>query len=378
MQLPKLKLTDLILSNNENTGLRILILTGIAWLPLLLLTFLDGTLFATDITIPFIKDNVPHVRGLIVISLLVMADNVIEPMMARVLKYLKTSGLVPETEVNKFNDAVERMVSLMNSKWTLMALLMLAIMYSYFMRIDYVAMLTDRGVTSWILYQENGGVDKTIAGTWFLFVTSPLVSFFIYRWIWRFVVWSIFLYRVSRMKLILCASHTDLAGGLGVIGAGHSLFSIVFFVLATLLSSELASNMLYEAEELFNVKQVAMIFIVISIAVLLVPLMFFTRQLVDLKHDALVEYSMLQNQISKDFHKKWITQEADDLVDSVQPSAMADYSAVFDNVSNMRLLPVAPKMIFIQAALLLIPFLPLALIETSLWEIVQKIGGTLI
>ena len=82
-----MKLTNLILSNDESTLLRILVLTGITWLPLLLLSFFEGTLFATDITIPFIKDIAPYVRGLIAISLLVMADNIIEPRLARVLNY---------------------------------------------------------------------------------------------------------------------------------------------------------------------------------------------------------------------------------------------------------------------------------------------------
>jgi hypothetical protein len=136
--------------------------------------------------------------------------------------------------------------------------------------------------------------------------------------------------------------------------------------------------MLYEEEMLVSVKQVAMVFIVLSIIVIMLPLMFFARQLVDLKHEALVEYSTLQNQISNDFHKHWIKDEADDLVDSMQPSAMADYSAVFENVNNMRMVPFDTKMIVLMAGTLLIPFLPLALIETSVWDIVQKIGGVLI
>ena len=180
------------------------------------------------------------------------------------------------------------------------------------------------------------------------------------------------------MNLKLCASHTDLAGGLGVIGVSHALFIIVFFILATLLSSDLAANKLYEEEVLVSIKQVVAVFIVLDIIVILVPLMFFSRQLVDLKHDALVEYSTLQSRISNDVHKHWIKQEADDLVDSMQPSAMADYSAVFDNVKNMRMVLFDTKMIVIMAGTLLVPFLPLALIETSVWDIIQKIGGVLI
>lgn len=373
-----MKLTNLILSNDESTVVRILVLTGIAWLPLVILTFIDGTLFNKDITIPFIKDVTPYIRCLVVIPLLVMADNIIEPMMARVMTYLKTSGLVPDTEAEKHNDAIEKMAYLMNSKLILMVLLILAILFSFIMRSDYDEMWTERGVTSWMLELEDGVVDETLAGTWFLLVTSPLVSFLVYRWIWRFIIWSFFLKRVSKLKLELLASHTDLAGGLGVVGVSHALFVIVFFILATLLSSDLAANILYEEEVLISVKQVVVVFIVISIIVILLPLMFFSRQLVNLKHEALGEYSKLQNQVSKDFHKHWIKDEADDLVDSVQPSAIADYSAVFENVSNMRLLPVEPKLIFALAGILLIPFLPLALTETSIWDIVQKIGGVLI
>jgi len=371
-----MKLTNLILSNDENTAVRILVLIGIAWLPLVILTFIDGTLFNKDISIPFISDVTPYIRCLAVIPLLVVADNIIEPMMARVMSYLKTSGVVPDAETETLTDAVNRMTVLMNSKWILLVLLTLAILFSFYMRSDYDQMWTERGFTSWMLELENGVVDETLAGTWFLLVTSPLVSFLVYRWVWRFIIWSIYLKRVSRMKLELCASHTDLAGGLGVVGVNHALFIIVFFILSTLLSSDLAMNMLYEEEVLVSIKQVITVFIILSIIVILLPLMFFAKPLIDLKHQAIVEYSALQNQISNDFHKQWIKEEADDLVDSMQPSAMADYSAVFENVNNMRIMPVDTKMIIVMAAVLLVPFLPLALVETSVWEIIQKIGGT--
>ena len=92
----------------------------------------------------------------------------------------------------------------------------------------------------------------------------------------------------------------------------------------------------------------------------------------------MAEYNTLQNQISNDFHRHWIKNEADDLLDAMHPSAIADYSAVFENVSNMRLLPVDSRLIIAIAGILLIPFLTLALIEATIWDIVQKIGGVLV
>ena len=373
-----MKLSNLILSNNENITVKILLLSGIAWLPLLLLTYIEGTLFSSDITIPFIKDVIPSARGLVAIPLLILADNVIEPMMASTLRYLQTSGLTPDTEKEHVNNAAERMAYQMNSKWIQILLVVLAIMISWTLQSDYVEMWAELDVTSWVLFQENGVVHETLAGNWFLLVTSPMVSFLLYRWVWRLMVWSLFLFRVSRLDLNLYASHTDRAGGLGVIGRGQSYFAIVFVIWGTLLSSDIAGDILYEGEKLLDLKQLVFIFILISLAVVLIPLLFFTKKLFKLKRTSLIEYSVLQHQISRDFHKRWIQCKTDGMVDSMQPSAMADYSAVYDTINDMRLVPLDPKMIIVLAVILLIPFLPLALTQSSIWEILHKIGSSVI
>jgi len=254
-----MRITNLILSNDSHTGVRILVLSGIAWLPLVVLTLIEGTFVSDVITIPFIKDVVPYVRGLVIIPLLVMADNVIEPMMTRIVRYLRTSGVVPEPEQERLNSAVNSMVYLINIRWIQVAIAILAVLMSWVLRTDYVDMWKEESVSSWALYIVDGKVDDTKAGLWFLFVTSPLVTFLFYRWIWRFVAWIIFLYRVSRLKLELYASHTDLAGGLGIFGGAQSLFGILFLVMATMISSQLANNLLYEGEELLDVRLVVLV-----------------------------------------------------------------------------------------------------------------------
>jgi len=373
-----MNLSNLILSNNAPTNIRILTLSGIAWLPLVVFTLIDGTLITTDITVPFLKDVVPYVRGLIVIPLLVMADDVVEPMMARTLNYLQTSSVVPGFEQERLSGAAEKMAHLINSKWIQLILIILAVAISWMLSRDYLLMWTERGVTSWVLHLENGEADPSLAGRWFMFISTPMMSFLLYRWLWRFVAWSIFLYRVSRLKLELYASHSDLAGGLGMIGVGQSLFGIVFLVMAALLSSELANNILYEGDKLVDVKMAVIVFITGSVIVLTVPLFFFAKRLFNLKQEALAEYATLQNQASRDFHQHWINGKANDLVDSMQPSAMADYTAVFQVIGSMRILPMSPKAIAILAAILALPFSPLALTESSIIEVIQMIGGALL
>ncbi len=373
-----MKITSLILSNDARTGARILVLSGIAWLPLVVLTLIDGTFITDDITIAFVKDVVPYVRGLVIIPLLVMADNLIEPMMSRIVRYLRTSGIVPESEQERLNSAVNRMAYLMNVKWIQLIIVMLAILVSWLLRTDYVDMWKQEKVTSWALHLVNGEVDETMAGLWFLLVTSPLVSFLFYRWIWRFIAWSLFLYRISRLKLELYASHADLTGGLGIFGGGQSLFGIIFLVMAAMISSQLANNLLYEGEELLGVKMIVVVFIAISVVVIEAPLLFFTRKLYSLKRKALAEYGALQQQISGDFHHHWISDEGKKLVDSMQPSAMADYSAVYEIVSSMRIVPLKSRVMVILAVILLLPFLPLALTESSILDVLQMIGSSVL
>ncbi len=373
-----MKITNLILSNDANTTTRILILTGIAWLPLVVLTLIDGTFITTDITMPFVKDVIPYVRGLIVIPLLIMADNVIEPMMLKTSAYLRSSGIVPVGERANFDQALTRLTHLLNAKWLQVILALLAILVSWILQADYVDMWTERGVTSWALHLEGDKVDETLAGQWYLLVSSPLVSFLLYRWMWRFIVWSMLLFIVSRMKLDLYASHTDLSGGLGIIGYGQSLFVIIFVVVAALVSSDMASNILYEGEKLVDVKLVVLVFITASIIVIAAPLFFFTSKLVDLKRRALAEYGMLQQQISRDFHHHWVDDKAQELVDSMQPSAMADYSAVYEIASSMRIVPLNPKTIIVLAAVLFVPFLPLALTEQTIWDVLKMIGNSVL
>jgi hypothetical protein len=372
------KLKNLLFSNDVPTGLRILTLIGFAWLPLVVLTLFDGRFISSEIAMPFVKDVVPYGRGLVVIPLLVIADNVIEPMMSRTMSYLRVSGVVPVTEHAHLKTVIERIVYLTNSKWIQSLLVLLAVLVSWVLQADYVEMWKEQGVTSWALQPEGADVDETFAGMWFLLVTSPMVSFLLYRWIWRFIVWSFFLFRLSRMKLELYASHTDMSGGLGIIGAGQSLFGIVFLIMASLVSSDLASNILYEGDKLVDAKLVVMVFIGVSIVVIAFPLLFFTKKLYSLKRKSIAEYSTLQLQISRDFHTNWIEDQATDLVDSVHPSSMADYSAVYENVSKMRIVPLNPRTILLLAVVLAVPFLPLALTEQSIWEVLKIIGDSVL
>ena len=57
--------------------------------------------------------------------------NSIEPMMTRIVRYLRTSGIVPEAEQERLDSAVESMAYLMNIKWIQILIVILAVLVSW-------------------------------------------------------------------------------------------------------------------------------------------------------------------------------------------------------------------------------------------------------
>jgi hypothetical protein len=91
---------------------------------------------------------------------------------------------------------------------------------------------------------------------------------------------------------------------------------------------------------------------------------------------------LLGYQLSEAFQEKWIKQHEEaigkDLLGSTDPSATADYSATYDNVRSMRLIPATLKGVLVVAGILLAPFLPLALIEFSLQDLLRLLADALV
>jgi hypothetical protein len=64
------------------------------------------------------------------------------------------------------------------------------------------------------------------AGWWAMLVTLPILNYWWLRWIWKIALWSWFLYRMSRVPLILVPSHPDATGGIGFVSDVQTKFGL--------------------------------------------------------------------------------------------------------------------------------------------------------
>ena len=85
---------------------RILIITVFAWLPLALLSLLDGRAFGEAVKIPFLYDIEAHVRFLIALPMLIIAELVVHRRISPVVRRFVERRIVVTEDMPKFAAAV--------------------------------------------------------------------------------------------------------------------------------------------------------------------------------------------------------------------------------------------------------------------------------
>src|SRR5262245_32914289 len=94
---------------------RLLILCAIAWLPLLVLSALEGTAWGHAVKVPFLLDVEVYARFLVALPLLVAAELIIHARMRTVVREFLDRDLIPDAARQKFDAAIASALRLRNS-----------------------------------------------------------------------------------------------------------------------------------------------------------------------------------------------------------------------------------------------------------------------
>ena len=351
------------------------------WLPLVVLSLLEGSFTGTEVAQPLFTDIVPHVRLLIAIPLLLLADLIIDPAINAATHNLLSCGTVPDAEQPRFQEALTEIRRARDSVWPDIVIIVLAFGITWMFKPGYgdSALQT---VTSWMWSAQDGEGGYTAAGWWYLLVSGPMFQIILFRWFWRFLIWAAFLYRVSRLSLVLQPTDPDLAGGLGYLGIAQQTFVVVFFAFSTVASSTIAHDLLAEGGAFRDAQLEIIVLVVAFVVVIYAPLLFFSKRLFMARRAGLNEYGSLGYKLSEAFHQRWVREGGKgvgkELLASMDPSALADYSAAYDNVRSMRSIPATLRGVLMVAGVLLVPFLPLALTEFSIRDLLQRLAEALV
>ena len=345
------------------------------WLPMLILWALQRLAFGGPLEVSFLRDFTVHVRFLISVPLLIIAEVVLDARTNAVVKHFFYSGLVQEKDYPAFESAVQQADRLRDSLLAEVLIVGLVIVNVIFNRVEYVG-----SASTWQVLVSEAGRTRTFAGWWYLLVGIPLFQFLLGRWLWRFLIWSHFLRNLSKMDLRLIPTHPDLAAGLGFLSPAQAKYGIVVFALSCVIAAKIGEEILYGGASLLDYKFIIGGYVVMMLIILLAPLLVFTPRLFMVKRRGLLEYSALADEYARAFDSKWIRKEvpeAEPLLGSADIQSLADLGNSFGFVRNMRTFPIDLNGVIPLIMATALPMLPLVLTIYPFDELILKIVGFL-
>lgn len=349
---------------------RVLFLSGITWLPPLLLSAIAGHLVGGQ-GLPFLRDIETHVRFLVALPVLVIAELVVHRALTPVVKLFVERGVVTDADTPKFYAAVETALRARNSIALELALLIFAFTAGHWVWSSHVAL----GTASWYGTHDGMHLHLTLPGYWYGYVSIPLAQFIIFRWYMRLAIWFWLLWRISRLNLRLLPTHPDRAGGIGFLGERTYAFGPILFAEGAVTAGILANRIFHEGHSLMSLQLTILGLVSFFVLMILVPLIAFTPRLHHAKRHGLKEYGTLATTYVEDFDQKWLRGGAKDeaILGTGDIQSLADLANSFAIVREMRVVP----FVFSDALLLVVvtamPFLGLLLTIIPLNELVSRL-----
>jgi hypothetical protein len=143
---------------------RIIFFALICWLPLLVLTAIDGQLLDGSLAVPFLKDFDTHLRLLVAVPLFVAAELVVHARMRPVTRLFLERDLIPDNARSRFDAAIASAFRLRNS--VLAEVLLLAAVYGVGVLVIWRHYLVLETAT-WYATPSADGPRLSPAGIWY-------------------------------------------------------------------------------------------------------------------------------------------------------------------------------------------------------------------
>jgi len=344
-----------------------IVLAAVTWLPLLILSIIGGVALG-GCQIPFLRDIAAQTRFLFALPVLLLAEGTVGARLREMVAHLLDAGLVLPKDIPRFAEVVEDALRIRDSRRA--ELIVLALSYISL----YTTFATTRIQTGSSWFEPDGG-SFSWAGYWYVFVAMPIFQFLIYRWVYRMFVWGRFLRKVAQLDLNLSPAHPDGAGGLGFLGRSLVPFGTVMFALASVVSSSIASRVLFAKADLYSFIPNYVAMLVIALIVFAGPLLVFVPKLIRLKHHGLMLYGSLAARYTQLFDARWVRMVAHETDASVlgvgDIQSLADLGNSYEFVHKMKAVPIEPNDFLMLLVPAMVPAVPLLATVMSVTDILK-------
>ncbi len=157
-------------------------------------------------------------------------------------------------------------------------------------------------------------------------------------------------------------------------------FTPIAFSVTLVIAATFRHQILHNGAHLASFLMPAILLVVILALVALGPLVFFIPRLAAVRRKGILEYAILGQMQSTEFHEKWILHRAgreEELLDAAEISTLCDYGQAYDRIERMKPFPTDRGALVALALSVVIPALPAVVAEIPLVVILKQLLGAL-
>jgi hypothetical protein len=362
----------LVPGGDLGTGRRAAILAAIAWLPIALWSLLQGRLLGVDAGEPLLQHYGVHVRCLIAIPLLVLAESALHRKGASLARRFVASGAVDAATRPAFDAVLRDVTRLRDAALPWVLALGAAVAWALADRPD-----PGDDALSWA---TDAGGRLGFGGWWFMWVARAIYVALLLGWIWRIGLVTYWMWRVGRLRLALVPTHPDRTGGIAFVETLPNAFTLVTLALAAVLASRWAHEAVHHGATLASFRVPALAFAAGWTLLLLLPLLALAPVLRATRKAALPAYSALAGAQGRAVHRRWI-ERSDADAEMLEPAGigpLADAAAAFEASRKLRSVPISRKAVTAILVPMALPFVALAATQVPLKELLIKVLKVLV
>jgi hypothetical protein len=344
----------------------------LSWLPIVVWALLNHRLIESAGGEPLLVHYGIHVRCLVAIPLLILAEATARTQLGRIVEAFHSSGVVADAERAAFDGILQDVARLRDATLPGVAILTAVLAWTLVVPLDHRA-----DELAWAAAADGFG----FGGAWYAYVARPLFLVLLVGWLWRLALVLLLFRRLARMPLSLVPTHPDRHGGLGFVKRLPAAFFLVTLAIASVIAAHWAHEVVHHGQSLVALKLPFAAFVVLWSAILLAPLLWFAPRLAAMKRDALRDYGALVGCHHRLVHRRWILRESipqSELLQAPELGPVADTTAIFEAVERISPLPIGKSTLLTVLIPIALPMLVVVAQRIPVREVLSKLVGVLL
>jgi hypothetical protein len=287
-----------------------------------------------------------------------------------IMRHIRQAGLLDASDMARVDDTIATLVRVRDSFLPELTIILLLIVHTA---------TSFRGLvdaTPWLASGTAPELHLTAAGMYAVLVSASIFQFLLGLALWKWLLWTFFVFILSRRNLKLISTHPDEHGGLGFLGLTAAAFAPVAFAATAVIGATWRQEILRHHAHLMDFKIPAIVLLIIVVLVAFGPLVFFVPRLSALRRRGILEYGILGQMHSAEFHEKWILHRAGhetEFLQALESSTLADYGRCFEKIEQLQPLLADKGALYTLAASVAIPALPVILAEIPIAVVLQDL-----